>query len=96
MRIADALCSDLAMDKRTASLSRRCVPECYYSQAYVGPIYIQLGAHPVLGFEQVFLDMVLQIKTEQDRLDVIVELEQFIVSHFRPAILIVNATYPLP
>ena len=40
--------------------------------------------------------MVLHIETEQDRLDVIVELEQFIVSHFRPAILIVNTTYPLP
>lgn len=37
----------------------------------------------VAGFDQIFLDMVECIETEQDRKDVIIELQAFVVSMLR-------------
>jgi hypothetical protein len=37
-----------------------------------------------IGFDNIFLAMVESIKTDQDRLDVIAELQQFIVRHDFP------------
>ena len=42
----------------------------------------QLTSAVLLGFDQVFLDMVESIVTDQDRQDVIIELQQFIVGLF--------------
>jgi hypothetical protein len=48
----------------------------------VHPLDVVIVLIEAIGFDKVFLEMVQSIQTDQDRKDVIVELEKFTVRHY--------------